>query len=82
MSNRRRIPHPAAHLDGTTLKDSCCRTELSVTRVDGVHVSRLHHDSDCGIFAADAGEQAMARILCHLALQSVLGRKAVSVVIG
>ncbi len=82
MSNRRRIPHPAAHLDGTTLKNSCCRTELSVTRIHGVNVLRFHHDSDCGIFSTDPGEQVAARLVCHLALQPVLGRRAVSVVIA
>ena len=82
MSNRRKIPHPAAHLDGVVLTGSCCRTELGVSRVHGVNVLKFMHDDDCGIFSDDPAKQHMDRIVCHLALQSVLGRKAVSVVIA
>ena len=82
MSNRRKIPHPAAHLDGVVLTGSCCATELGVSRAHGLNVLKILHDNDCGIFSDDPAQQHMARIVCHLALQSVLDRKAVSVVIA
>lgn len=75
MSNRRRLPHPAAHLDGVTLENSCCRTEVVVTRVDGVAGLKMMHDSTCMIFDADPVQQHFARWMCTSAVTSLLGRK-------
>lgn len=82
MSNRRKIPHPAARLDGLTLAGSCCATELAITRKAGVNILKFMHDDDCAILGDDVDRREGARLQCHLALQAVLGPRAVSVVIS
>ena len=82
MSNRRnpRRQHPAAHLDGTTLKGSCCNTEVSIARRDGMDVLGLAHDDWCPVLGDDPAARDEARIVCNLAVQAAIGGRTLSVV--
>lgn len=82
MSNRRKMRHPAANLDGTHLAGSCCDTEVAVTRDDNLPVLKMLHDDGCAIFSDDPAEQATARIVCNLAVQAALGGNTLSVVVA